>query len=201
MLQQVILEGDPHKMKCVDMLCRDATKRYNDDAVRKDPNRRQYQQSTYGPGPGSVKANRKKETPNAATSPSGKKPGPKKKGRQAADQDLNIDPALAPYPNPVPAYFRLSPDSRLVGNHPRMWLGKLTAPTIHALHQAAASKAGAATVTKVQGVIRNGGPGPNGEDGMGEDLYQIDDDGELQVYLEAAGEKSTFIVCLEGGYA
>ncbi|TKA33231.1 hypothetical protein B0A50_00784 [Salinomyces thailandicus] len=204
MLQPVVLEGEPYKMKCVDILCRDATKRYNDDAVRRDPSRRQYQQSTYGPGPGSVKANRKKDTPNAATAPAPekKKAAPKKRGKQAATApDPNIDPALAPYPNPVPAYFRLSPESRLIGNHPRMWLGELTAPAMQALQAAAASKAGAATVTKVQGVISNGGPGANGEEAPGEDLYQIDNDGELQVYLEAAGEKSTFVVCLEGGYA
>ncbi|KAI7197895.1 hypothetical protein KC324_g4076, partial [Hortaea werneckii] len=128
----------------------------------------------------------------------------KRKGKRTApqpEQSLNTDPALAPYANPVPCYFRLSPESLLIGNHPRMWLGKLTAPTIQSLHTAAASKAGAATVPKVQGIIKNGEPGPNGEEGVGEDMYQIDDDGELQVYLEAAGEKSTFVVCFAGAYA
>jgi len=195
LLQAVVMEGNANKMKCIDILCRDATKRYNDDAVRRDPTRRQYQQSTYGPGPGSCKANRKKDTPNAAntsTPGSGKKPKSSKKA-SSAENDPNIDPALAPYPTPVPAYFRLSPDSRLIGNHPRMWLGKLTAPTIQAMHAAASSKAGGSSVTKAQGVIKNA-------DGS-EDSYQIDDDGELQVYLEAAGDKSTFIVVLEGGYA
>lgn len=207
LLQQVVAEGDVHKMKCLDLLCRDATKRYNDDAVRRDPSRRQYQQSTYGPGPGSAKANGRKEKTEASGStgsPGGKGSSYEGKNKRTApqpEQSLNIDPALAPYADPVPCYFRLSPESRLIGNHPRMWLGKLTAPTIQSLQTAAASKAGAATVTKVQGVIKNGEPGPNGEEGLGEDRYQIDDDGELQVYLEAAGEKSTFVVCLAGGYA
>ncbi|KAI6853842.1 hypothetical protein KC338_g5261 [Hortaea werneckii] len=207
LLQQVVDEGDAHKMKCLDILCRDATKRYNDDAVRRDPSRRQYQQSTYGPGPGSAKANGRKEkmeTSGSTAKSAEKGSASKRKGKRAApqpEQNLHIDPALAPYASPVPCYFRLSPESRLIGNHPRMWLGKLTGPTIQSLHTAAASKAGAATVSKVQGIIKNGEPGPNGEEGMGEDMYQIDDDGELQVYLEAAGEKSTFVVCLAGGYA
>ncbi|KAK5121059.1 hypothetical protein LTR85_005543 [Meristemomyces frigidus] len=190
LLQQVVAEGDPHKMKCVDKLSRDATKRYNDDALKKDPNRRQYQQATYGPGPGSCKANKKKETPNGLNlaQPATKKASRKKTGTAG---DPNLDPALSP--NPIPAYFRLSPDSQLIGNHPRMWLGKLASPTILALHAAAASKAGAAQVSKAQGIIKN----PDGS----EDSYQIDDDGELQVYLEAAGDKSTFVVVLEGGYA
>lgn len=186
LLQQVVAEGDAQKMKCVDKLCRDASKRYNDNALKKDPSRRQYQQATYGPGPGSCTANRKKETPSK---PTPAKKAPKKK--TSAVEVVNLDPALAP--NPIPAYFRLSPDSQLIGNHPRMWLGKLASPTILALHAAAASKAGAAQVSKAQGIIKNA-------DGS-EDSYQIDDDGELQVYLEAAGDKSTFVVVLEGGYA
>ncbi|KAK4541916.1 hypothetical protein LTR36_007280 [Oleoguttula mirabilis] len=190
LLQQVVTEGDPHRMKCVDILCRDATKRYNDDSLKKDPTRRQYQQALYGPGPGACRSNKKKETPNGLT-PAPTAPKKPTKKRAAVAGDLNIDPALAP--NPIPAYFRLSPDSNLIGNHPRIWLGKLASPTILALHAAAAGKAGAAQVSKAQGIIKNA-------DGS-EDSYQIDDDGELQVYLEAAGDKSTFVVVLEGGYA
>lgn len=93
----------------------------------------------------------------------------------------------------IPAYFRLSPSSNLVGNHPRMWLGKLALPDMTELRKAATCKAGAATLAKVQGIVKN-------LDGS-EDSYQIDGDDELGVYLEAAGEKSTFVVVLEGGYA
>ena len=73
-----------------------------------------------------------------------------------------------------------------------MWLGKLSAPTLSA-HKAAMSKAGAVRVTKVQGTVKN-------NDG-GEDSWLIESDDELEVYLGEAGEKATFVVLLEGGYA
>jgi len=193
-LQQAVMEShfNPLKMRAIDLICRDATKRFNDDKIRKDPTRKTYNQSVYGPGPGSCKANRRKETPNSAN------PAPKREGKpsnmSAANNfglGNNLDPALAPLA--IPAYFRLSPQSQLIGNHPRMWLGKLMARTVEAVHAAATSKAGAATVTRVQGIIKN-------QDET-EDSYQIDRDDELDVYLEAAGDKSTFVVLLEGGYA
>ena len=194
-LQQVIDEGDPQKLKCVDQLCRDACKRYNDDSIRKNPNRKLYQQIPQGPGPGAVRSNKRKDAQASPTVAGPAKPKPAGKGKKAAH--AAIDPALANYEAPeplaIPAYFRLSPQSSIIGNHPRMWLGKLAARTVAALHQAAASKAGAANVTKVHGIIMN-------DDGS-EDSYQIDGDDELDVYLEAAGDKSTFLVVLEGGYA
>ena len=93
----------------------------------------------------------------------------------------------------IAAYFRLGPGSQIVGNHPRMWLGKLANASIVELKKAAASKAGAARVTKVNGIAKNA-------DG-GEDSWLIENDDELEVYLGEAGEKATFVVVLEGGYA
>ena len=90
----------------------------------------------------------------------------------------------------IPAYFRLAPDSQLVGYHPRMWLGKLSGANVHALHKAATSKAGAAKVIRVSGVVKNG-------DGY-EDSWLIESDDELAVYLEEVREKATFVVSLEG---
>ncbi|EMC98573.1 hypothetical protein BAUCODRAFT_21966 [Baudoinia panamericana UAMH 10762] len=196
-LQSVITEGDPYKLRCVYMLCRDATKRYNDDGVRRDPSRKQYQQGT-GPGPGALRVGGKgKKAAATATEKPRKNKATVKNGLSGPSFGMAVDPALTnpylPEPQPIPAYFRLSPQSSLIGNHPRMWLGKLATRTLASLHEAAASKAGAATVTRVQGVIKN-------EDGT-EDSYQIDGDDELDVYLEAAGDKSTFLVLLEGGYA
>ncbi|KAK3723176.1 hypothetical protein LTR37_001899 [Vermiconidia calcicola] len=102
-------------------------------------------------------------------------------------------PTIAQSSAAIPAYFRLGQDSKVIGHHPRMWLGKLTGPNIPALHKAATSKAGAATVAKVQGVVKN-------DDGS-EDSWLIETDEELAVYLEEAGPKATFVVLLEGGYA
>ncbi|KJY00417.1 hypothetical protein TI39_contig330g00005 [Zymoseptoria brevis] len=129
---------------------------------------------------------------------------------QQNDMDFDIDPALAvpgPFiqPSPpqqtapqpaqasTPAYFRLAPGSQVVGNHPRMWLGKLASATMDSLHAAATSKAGAAKVVKISGVVKN-------EDGT-EDSWLIENQDELEVYLVEATEKASFTVVLEGGYA
>ena len=93
----------------------------------------------------------------------------------------------------IPAYFCLAPGSQLVGNHPRMWLGKLSGSNMEALRRAATSKAGAARVAKVNGIAKN-------VDGS-EDSWLIETDDELGVYLEEAGEKATFSILLVGGYA
>ncbi|KAK1817191.1 hypothetical protein LTR12_008381 [Friedmanniomyces endolithicus] len=228
LLQQVMAEGDPHKIRCVDVLCRDATKRRNDDYVRKGPNRREPQQRVSGPGPGSARAPVAAKKGKIAVTPTKSAPAvakepkktPTKKvtkihaktsaaaaansalGTQAQPIDADrLDPALSAISNPytaveplsIPVYFRLSPQSQIIGHHPRLWLGKLTARTVSAVHQAATSKAGAAQVTKVHGLIKN-------EDGS-EDSYLIEGDEELDVYLGAAGEKASFLVVLEGGYA
>ncbi len=140
----------------------------------------------------------------------------------APDIDFDLDPLLTrtthgpPWPPPIPnstevaashaltsrpapqsasiaAYFRLAPDSQLVGHHPRMWLGKLAGANMGELMKAATSKAGAGRVTKINGVVKD-------ENGT-EDSWLIENDDELEVYLGEAGEKATFVVLLEGGYA
>ncbi|KAK0278861.1 hypothetical protein LTR35_009126 [Friedmanniomyces endolithicus] len=225
LLQQVMAEGDPHKIRCVDVLCRDATKRRNDDYVRKGPNRKEPQQRVSGPGPGSARAPAAAKKREAVVTPTKPAPAvakepkktPTKKvtkihaktsaansalGTKAQPIDADrLDPALSAISNPytaveplsIPVYFRLSPQSQIIGHHPRLWLGKLTARTVSAVHQAATSKAGAAQVTKVHGLIKN-------EDGS-EDSYLIEGDEELDVYLGAAGEKASFLVVLERVYA
>ncbi|KAK3116939.1 hypothetical protein LTR53_002162 [Teratosphaeriaceae sp. CCFEE 6253] len=223
-LQTVMAEGDAHKLKCVELLCRDACKRHNDDCARRDPTRRQFQQKDYGPGPGTarpvvaktvakkwaaaIKAESGKTTTTAAVAAIAEKKGKGKKVTKVhakskpAITAISLDPALAdPEPVPpseplaIPAQFRLAPQSQIVGNHPRSWPGELTSRTVAALHQAATNKAGAARVTKVHGMIKS-------EGGSGEESYGIERNEELDVYLQAAGEEgASFLVLLEGGYA
>jgi hypothetical protein len=126
------------------------------------------------------------------------------------DMSFDLDPALCvpgpfvqssppqqstsqPAPQTTPAYFRLAPGSQVVGNHPRMWLGKLAGAMMESLHAAATSKAGAAKVMKISGVVKN-------QDGT-EDSWLIENQDELEVYLAEATEKASFLVVLEGGYA
>ena len=182
------------KISCVYLLCRDATKRYNDDSNRQDPSRRLFQSSTPGPGPGPVRANGGRRTAEKAKKAT-EIPTENEDAGRGTGVGSAIDPALSvPEPHAIPAYFRLSPQSKLVGTHPRMWLGKLTpGATFEALRRAATSKAGAARMVKVSGIVKN--------DDASEDSWVIENDDELAVYLDEAGEKATFIVLLEGGYA
>lgn len=231
-LQQIMAEKDPAKTKAVELLGKDAMKRFREDKNKRGERVIIQKNAHYGPGPGpawtgtaprSKKAVNEKasETANAANltirEPNVRAavegrgyPAQRNGGLLAtvAQSTGNIDfgsidptlstagPFIAPQANttqPVPAYFRLGPGSSVVGNHPRMWLGKLASATIPALHKAATSKAGGATVSKVHGVVKDA-------DGT-ENSWLVENEDELEVYLEEAGEKATFLVVLEGGYA
>lgn len=113
----------------------------------------------------------------------------------STEVDAVPDPTIRPAPPAasIAAYFRLAPDSHVIGHHPRMWLGKLAGANMGELRTAATAKAGAVGLTKINGVVKNA-------DGT-EDSWLIENDNELEVYLGEAGEKATFVVLLEGGYA
>ena len=137
------------------------------------------------------------DNPSASTVPD---PTTRPAAAGLAAPPLGLGSALAPRPGPrasesISAYFRLALSSTLIGHHPRMWLGKLSAPTMAELRKAATSKAGAARMGKIHGVVKNA-------DGS-EDSWLIESEDELEVYLGEAekGEKRTFVVVLEGGYA
>ena len=52
-LQEAVACADPQKMRAIDLLNKDARKRYCDDQLRKHPDKKQWQkQKHYGPGPG-----------------------------------------------------------------------------------------------------------------------------------------------------
>lgn len=276
-LQAVIAENNPQKLKAIAVLDRDVRKRFNGDRAAKDPSVKQWSKSNHeGPGPAMGKVSkqprRSKGSTPVATSDNTAAPtqptqdnatgrmenfntasrrsvapvGPAWDGnlvpeyRSTTIADLvppinfDLDPALEDLGRPktgpiwppmssndaatrqadpisvsdgqyinvpsastapvsIPAYFRLSPHSSIVGNHPRMWLGKLITQTMAAVHAAATSKAGATRVAKVHGVVKSGNET--------EDSWLIESDDELQVYLGEVGEKATFVVVLEAGYA
>jgi len=276
-LRQAIATGDPEKQRAVDVLNKDARKRYCDDQLKHNPEQRQWQnQKHYGPGPGPAKGAARKTKPtsvipptpsNAATStpstatsrpsrihqnyplgpawagldppvhtgpttiadiaphidfldpllsgniagspwPSQQPPIPIVPITTPAQTTVTAGPDRYPpptsHPGPAPAasaaitsipvYFRLSTLSQITGHHVKMWLGKLTSDAkFSALVRAATAKAGAASVGKISGVVKNAEGG--------EDSWVIENDDELAVYLEEAGEKPTFVVVLMGGYA
>lgn len=196
---------DAQTQRYLSVLTRDAMKRLNEGRTKKDPDVRQVQgDGHYGPGPGP--ANRNRNKPAIKGTATRANAGGKRKSGAGANLDPNL---LAPPPLPpvnTPVFFRLAPNSRLVGNHPKMWLGKLEHATVESLHQAATSKVGAAKVGKIQGVVKTGeGPEggglPGGPEEGKEINYVIENRDELSAYLDAAGEKVVFIVELSGGYA
>ncbi|KAM3424905.1 hypothetical protein BST61_g6879 [Cercospora zeina] len=218
-LQQAIDSQDPRKVKAVELLSRDAMKRFREDRNKRGERQIVQRNGKYGPGPGpawAATAPRSKAGAEARALREAQLPVPMpmlQGGQQArgfSQQDgastlaqpvepHNLDPALSapgPFvieqtPQPIPAWFRLSPNSKLAASHPKLWHGKVATATMKDLHAAATGKAGVAVVTKISGVVKN----PDGT----EDSWQIDLDDELEVYLEAAGEKPTFMVVLDDG--
>jgi len=209
---------DAHKMKCLKVLSRDAQKRLCDSRLKDDPQKRMWVEGSYGPGPAAA---RPKLTKSAE--PKEPKAPKRKRGQDAAPTTL--DPSLAvfapapPVPSPIPlpaeAEFRLAPESRLVGYHPKVWTAQLEKYSVPGLHKAGTGKTGAARVGKLFGIVKTSGGGvQDGIEGIeaaaggldeGEDKYAIESDNDLVAYLhtakELAGEKLVFLIELSGGYA
>lgn len=227
-LQQAVTEGDPKKLQGIHLLCKDTMKRYREDRNKAGYRAITQRNAHYGPGPGPAWAAVQPRSKlgiqeKAARLAEMQVSEPRVQERlqhyppsqngnivatlaqAAGDIDFDLDPALtepAPFlpqqepqtlANPVAVYFRLAPTSKIIGSHPKMWLGKLASISIAALHKAATSKAGASTVTRTHGLVKN-------DDGS-EDKWVIENEDELQCYLDEVGEKPSFLVQLEGGYA
>ncbi|KXT05217.1 hypothetical protein AC578_8353 [Pseudocercospora eumusae] len=229
-LQNAVSEGDRQKSKAIDLLGGDVMKRFREDKRKEGYLAPVQKHARYGPGPGAACASTKARTSivvaptpprefprgaqmsqpraraavesNYPSQPNGNFIGTL--AQATGDINFDLDPALAtPFvrppaepevlAQPIGSYFRLATNSSLVGHHPKVWLAKLASKSMAALYEAATSKAGAAKVTQIKGIVKN-------EDGT-EDNWQIDDDDELQAYLDIAGEKPTFVVLMEGGYS
>ena len=103
---------------------------------------------------------------------------------------------------PLPVYFRISPLSspQHLASHPKVWLSTFSHPyTISSLKELALSKVTpgqqqAAKVVKIEGVAATSG-NADSDGGEGGTRWSIDDDDELEAYLEMVrGGKATFIV-------
>lgn len=222
-VQQLHAQGvDDEKKKCIDVLLRDAMKRHNDNNVTKIPHLSQ--QNASGPGPGPAKRSKNDREATQSSRPAAV---PSYEPIRHSDLDPALFAALASEVTPataaaptarmtaaqsvpqdhaqtqpvprhaIPAYFRLSIDSSLHGQHPRMWLAAINGADVASLYAAATSKAKSARVMKICGVVKDA-------DGR-EDQYQIDGSDELEAYLETINEiaagKATFVVVLGTGSA
>lgn len=209
---------DAHKLKCLKILSRDAQKRLCDARLKEDPQKRLWVEGSYGPGPAAAR-------PRLNRSAEPKEPKTPKRKRGQGGAPTTLDPSLAvfapapPVPSPIPlpvnAEFRLAPESRLVGYHPKVWTAQLEKCTVPGLHKAGTGKTGAARVGKLFGIVKTSdGGAQDGIEGIeaaaggldeGEDKYAIESDNDLVAYLhtakELAGEKLMFLIELSGGYA
>ena len=210
---------DAQKLKFLKVLTRDAQKRLCDSRIKNNPENRLWVEGTYGPGPAAAR-------PTKSSKPKEPKAPKKKRGQDAGPTAL--DPSLAifapapPEPSPIPlpieAEFRLAPESRLVGYHPKVWTATLEKCSVPGLHKAGTGKTGAARVGKLFGIVKTSdGVGQVGIEGIegieaaaggldeGENKYAIETDSDLIAYLhtakELADEKVVFLIELSGGYA
>ena len=83
-------------------------------------------------------------------------------------------------------YFRLAPGSQVIGNHPAVWLGKLApgAKILVLSYKLRRPKSGAATVAKVNGVVKD-------QDGS-ESSWLIENDDELTAFSTGDWRESNF---------
>lgn len=202
---------DAQKRKYLKVLTRDAMKRLTDFRVKGDPHSRNWVDGTYGPGPPPAKRQKQSKSANDPAPKSYRKRGPPALGPIPLDPELSIfapaPPVASPIPLPVEAEFHLAPESRLVGYHPKVWVGELTKCSVASLHKAGTGKIGAAQVVQVIGIVKTGGEAGGDDETAGEstDKYMIETDNDLAAYLHTtkviADEKLMFLVELSGGYA
>ena len=207
---------DAQKLRYLKVLTRDAQKRLGDSRIKNDPDKRLWVEGSYGPGPPAAKPR-----PTKSTQPKEPKAPKRKRGQDATTLDPSLavfapaPPVPSPIPLPVEAEFRLAPESRLVGYHPKVWTAQLEKCSVPGLHKAGTGKTGAARVGKLFGIVKtSSGVGPEGIEGIeaaagglddGENKYAIESDNDLVAYLhtakELADEKLVFLIELSGGYA
>lgn len=206
---------DAQKLKYLKVLTRDAQKRLCDYRIKNNPEKRLWVEGSYGPGPPAAK-------PKPAKSTEPKAPRKKRgQGPTSLDPSLAVFAPAPPVPSPIPlpveAEFRLAPESRLVGYHPKVWTGQLEKCSVPGLHKAGTGKAGAARVGKLFGIVKTAGGGAVNQEGIGgieaaaggldegENKYAIETDNDLVAYLhtakELAEEKVVILIELSGAYA
>ena len=208
-IQQQGIDAQKHKL--LKVLTRDAMKRLTDFRVKNDPQRRNWVDGTYGPGPPPAKRKKPSKTADQTTPKPSRRKGPLPLGQIPLDPELSIfapAPLVAsPIPLPVEAEFHLAPESRLIGYHPKVWTGELLKCSVASLRKAGTGKIGAAQVVQVIGMVKSGGEAGEDDENAGEgtDKYMIETDNDLAAYLHTtkviADEKLLFLVELSGGYA
>lgn len=195
-LQQILGAGqaDPgyeEKYKALEVLCRDVMKRLRDD--------QQKEKSTPQKKISTPKAPSSTVQTAAAAANMAALQERQNSGYQFAGPDLSdlqIDPSLleaaensSPASEPTAVYLRPHPKSQ-VHSGDKMSLATLSSRTVAELHRVLQRRWPNASAVRVDGVEK--GPG-----GAGEISYLIEEDEELDAYLDhVKGRKATFVVQL-----
>ncbi|KAJ9638164.1 hypothetical protein H2204_004475 [Knufia peltigerae] len=205
LLQHILADGANNplhekKTSALELLCRDVMKRVRDDRAKKKGTFRQK----------SVQASVDTEMESASQPTADNAYAPlqpvnpfSEVAAAAQNTDLSvlqIDPdllqaaesnvaAAPPVSAIVPVYIRPHPRSTLYANT-KMWLGSLSARTIEELHALLAVKYPNTKPARIEGVEK---------DASGNEIpYQIDEDDELDAYLDhVQGRKATIVVLLQ----
>ena len=201
-------------IKAVNLLCREIMKRWREEQAKRDPTRAKSRKTAAGDDSATPKQRRRRGLSHQSPPDFGDQSLTGVGIPEHNRTDEQIDPSLllaasnhsllddthalpAPYPipdasaSPIPAYFRLHPQSTAQGA-PSLWLGALASPTLHNLQVAASSCRGGHLfhIGRIEGVV--------GSPAAPEMVIQIDHDDELQAYLEHVGAgKATFVVLLQ----
>ncbi|KAJ9616403.1 hypothetical protein H2200_000121 [Cladophialophora chaetospira] len=202
-------EDDPdHKKKldAMELLCRDVMKRVRDDRAKKKGTFRKsksaqstareegeaVQMPTTVPAPSSTSY-----TAALPATPFGDVPNP---APQNDLSDLQIDPNLLQVADNLgtpqvsaltPVYIRPHPDSTMYTTN-KLWLGSLASRTVQELRALLANKYPSSTAERIDGIEKDAG---------GNEIpYRIDEDEELEAYLDHVQDKTkkaTFVVLLK----
>lgn len=203
LLQHILAGGadDPlheKKKSALELLCRDVMKRVRDDRAKK--------KGTFRQKPVQASVDPDMESTSEPTADNAYAPlqpvNPFSEVAAAAQNTdlsvLQIDPdllqaaestmAVQPVSTMIPVYIRPHPKSTLYGNT-KIWLGSLSARTVQELHAMLAVKYPNTKPDRIDGIEK---------DASGNEIaYQIDEDDELDAYLDhVQGRKATFVVLL-----
>ena len=201
LLKQLFAGGkeDPeyeNKQKAVEALCRDVMKRLRDDQSKRKKNPEKA--AAPKPPPKSATA---RAGPVATAAAANKALAAAQQPTQSPYQftqdlsDLQIDPTLLeaagnfadPAPAPVSFYVRPHVNSQVHKND-KMWLATMTLPTVQELRNQLARKWPNASCVRVDGVDKDS----NGQ----EVSYLVEEDEELEAYLEHVKNRKTMFVVL-----
>lgn len=212
-------DADPEhatKVKAVEVLCRDVMKRLRDDQTKRDPTRKDREQTESSSGPSSHNRTNNKTSSQSGISTLASKALASTPMVASQISDMQIDPSLLKAANdpsfaadhqppstsfpsyvpatqaedtPAPVAVYLRPHARSqVYRTAKVWLGTLSSRSVAELRALLASKWPNASIARVDGIEKAAG---------GQEIsYLIEEDDELDAYLTHVQDRTATFVAL-----